>query len=358
MFVLLRLQGSVIPVELNSILYMMEQDLSQFAGILASQLRDTCSSKTLAATSGDTYHIVANQVQAEFCSSFDIPPMCEEIIASGREYAPTISLEPGVTVDGIDDDGVKTLLGRVAVCADMIADSYTAHKSRFSDAASQRAQAMEALMWDKQTSQWRDLRISNDTDLKALFSVSESRTDAHTLKKNTKLVTDHLTSPGNLKYGVNVQMDNITTVSNYVPLFAKLIDFNDTARLAAIVSSLQGSQLLQPGGLATTLANTSQQWDWPNGWAPLQHWIVVGLNGTNYPPAQEFAREIARRWLLSGYIGFENTGYMYEKYDVTNVGQGGGGGEYIPQIGFGWTNGVALDLLVRYNFTDLEAVSA
>jgi hypothetical protein len=32
------------------------------------------------------------------------------------------------------------------------------------------------------------------------------------------------------------------------------------------------------------------------------------------------------------------------------IGVGGGGGEYTPQIGFGWTNGVALYLIVRnYN---------
>lgn len=38
-------------------------------------------------------------------------------------------------------------------------------------------------------------------------------------------------------------------------------------------------------------------------------------------------------------------GYMYEKYNAYEVGVGGGGGEYVPQVGFGWTNGVALVLL-------------
>jgi hypothetical protein len=36
---------------------------------------------------------------------------------------------------------------------------------------------------------------------------------------------------------------------------------------------------------------------------------------------------------------------MYEKYNAYEVGVGGGGGEYTPQIGFGWSNGVALVLL-------------
>jgi hypothetical protein len=36
---------------------------------------------------------------------------------------------------------------------------------------------------------------------------------------------------------------------------------------------------------------------------------------------------------------------LLSRYNCTVVGQGGGGGEYTPQQGFGWTNGAALDLL-------------
>jgi hypothetical protein len=36
---------------------------------------------------------------------------------------------------------------------------------------------------------------------------------------------------------------------------------------------------------------------------------------------------------------------MYEKYNADKVGVGGEGGEYVPQAGFGWSNGVALVLL-------------
>ena len=38
---------------------------------------------------------------------------------------------------------------------------------------------------------------------------------------------------------------------------------------------------------------------------------------------------------------------MCEKYDALSPGSCGGGGEYVPQTGFGWTNGVVLDLLTR-----------
>ena len=46
---------------------------------------------------------------------------------------------------------------------------------------------------------------------------------------------------------------------------------------------------------------------------------------------------------------YNATGAMHEKYDVTTpAGAIGGGGEYAPQVGFGWSNGVALDFLSNY----------
>lgn len=39
---------------------------------------------------------------------------------------------------------------------------------------------------------------------------------------------------------------------------------------------------------------------------------------------------------------------MFEKYDATVIGLPGGGGEYDVQLGFGWTNGVAVDFLDMY----------
>lgn len=36
------------------------------------------------------------------------------------------------------------------------------------------------------------------------------------------------------------------------------------------------------------------------------------------------------------------------QYDALNLGEPGSGGEYADQEGFGWTNGLVLDLLERY----------
>lgn len=95
---------------------------------------------------------------------------------------------------------------------------------------------------------------------------------------------------------------------------------------------------LMPGGLVTTLNETHEQWDAPNGWAPLQ-WIAV--KGLREYGLDSLAEEIKTRWVtLNGNV-YKRTGRMLEKYNVENLGLFAGGGEYPLQDGFGWTNGVA-----------------
>lgn len=124
-------------------------------------------------------------------------------------------------------------------------------------------------------------------------------------------------------------------------------------RVAALLASLRGSGLLQAGGAATTTLNSGEQWDAPNAWAPLQLMLIEGLEtlsktmGSEAPGSAELAEELASRWLRNCYEAWHKHGAMFEKYDAFHPGEGGGGGEYHPQTGFGWSNGVALVLLVK-----------
>jgi len=102
--------------------------------------------------------------------------------------------------------------------------------------------------------------------------------------------------------------------------------------------------LLQPGGLVTTPVTTGEQWDSPNGWAPLQ-WIAV--DGLRRYGQDELAADIAKRWLTEVSKVYGETGKLFEKYDVVSD-RPGGGGEYPLQDGFGWTNGVARRLMALY----------
>ena len=89
---------------------------------------------------------------------------------------------------------------------------------------------------------------------------------------------------------------------------------------------------------------TGQQWDAPNGWAPLQ-WIAVrGLRalGRDRPGGDHRLPMAGQR-----HDCVSNSRKLVEKYNVVNPG-GGSGGEYPLQDGFGWTNGVTLRLLALY----------
>ncbi|MDO9552286.1 alpha,alpha-trehalase TreF [Rhodonellum sp.] len=96
---------------------------------------------------------------------------------------------------------------------------------------------------------------------------------------------------------------------------------------------------LKPGGLVTSNQYSGQQWDAPNGWAPLQ-WI--GFLAMHNYGNNELALDLAHRWTQLNEQVFERTGKMMEKYNVEDLSQEAGGGEYPVQDGFGWTNGVFL----------------
>jgi alpha,alpha-trehalase len=122
-----------------------------------------------------------------------------------------------------------------------------------------------------------------------------------------------------------------------------LVGIASQGQVAATARRLR-EDLLAPGGLRTTTVETGQQWDRPNGWAPLQWIAATGLRryGQN-----ELAAEIARRWVATVEVNFGRTGLIHEKYDVEECTTGGGG-EYAPQHGFGWTNGVTADFIDMY----------
>ena len=96
--------------------------------------------------------------------------------------------------------------------------------------------------------------------------------------------------------------------------------------------------LLKPGGFATTTIHTGQQWDAPNGWAPLEWLAIEGIRRYGGTAIADTARA---RWLALNRRTYKATGRMTEKYDVEDLSRRAGGGEYATQDGFGWTNGVA-----------------
>jgi alpha,alpha-trehalase len=133
----------------------------------------------------------------------------------------------------------------------------------------------------------------------------------------------------------------ILSLAGLAPLFFKLATQEQADSVAAIIEN----QFLKAGGLICTLQETGQQWDAPNGWAPLQWMAVIGLENYGF---HKLASTIAERWMKLNTDVFNRTGKLMEKYNVVDTHLEAGGGEYEGQDGFGWTNGVLLAMLHRY----------
>lgn len=131
------------------------------------------------------------------------------------------------------------------------------------------------------------------------------------------------------------------TLAAVVPLFVRCAT---QAQADAVASGLR-ERFLQAGGLQTTLIRSGEQWDAPNGWAPLQWMAIAGL--VNYGHT-DLAAEIAQRWINLNVGVFARTGRLMEKYNVVDLSLPAGGGEYPTQDGFSWTNSVLLKLLKSY----------
>ncbi|XP_048199901.1 LOW QUALITY PROTEIN: trehalase [Perognathus longimembris pacificus] len=177
--------------------------------------------------------------------------------------------------------------------------------ARYRNLRAQRLAAMQAVLWDEQKGAWFDYDLEKG-------------------KNNLEFYPSNLT-----------------------PLWAGCFSGNSIPDKA--LKYLEDSQVLTyRHGIPTSLVNTGQQWDSPNGWAPLQDLVIRGLAQSSSPRTQEVAFQLAQNWIRTNFDVYSHKSAMYEKYDVVSGGQPGGGGEYDVQEGFGWTNGVALMLLDRY----------
>lgn len=128
------------------------------------------------------------------------------------------------------------------------------------------------------------------------------------------------------------------TLAGVFPLYCKVA----TQHQADVVAKTIKEKFLKRGGVLTTLEDTGQQWDAPNGWAPL-HWVTIqGLRNYGH---NDLAEEIKKRWIASNIKVYAHESKMVEKYNVVDSLHAAGGGEYPLQDGFGWTNGVLQTLL-------------
>jgi alpha,alpha-trehalase len=194
---------------------------------------------------------------------------------------------------------------------------------------------LNSLMWNLETSIARRCAAAGDAACAADFGkqayARKAAIGKYLWSAQDKRFVDWDRSTGKPTPSISVAM--------LYPLFVGLA----TPAQADATAKLTEARLLAPGGLRTTTVRTGQQWDEPNGWAPL---LWVGVHGLDRYGKTALADSLAQRWVRTVSTFYACTGRMVEKYDVDS-GQAGGGGEYPVQDGFGWTNGVTRVLLDR-----------
>uniref|UniRef100_A0A1I7V3P5 Trehalase n=1 Tax=Caenorhabditis tropicalis TaxID=1561998 RepID=A0A1I7V3P5_9PELO len=151
-------------------------------------------------------------------------------------------------------------------------------------------------------------------------------------------------------YDLTTQKKNLNFYpSNVYPLL--IPGFETHADRVADYMKVSGALNYTGGIPSSLLAHSTQQWDYPNVWAPNQHFLVQSFLSSN----NSFLRDIARRQMESFIDTVHNGLYnpmkgfdegIWEKYDGrSRIGAPGRGGEYVAQEGFGWTNGAVLDFI-------------
>ncbi|KAG7395849.1 hypothetical protein PHYBOEH_003095 [Phytophthora boehmeriae] len=178
--------------------------------------------------------------------------------------------------------------------------------ARFKEAASSRMRAMDSVLWSEADGCWKDYLLDS--------------------RKHSPVVS----------------------VANYSPLWGGVFDASDSARLDKILTSMEMSGLIQEAGVQTTTSVTGQQWDAPNAWPPLQDIFIDGLLNAGTTKARLLAKRLIQTWVKAGLVAWQKTGLMFEKYNAQQLGGVGSGGEYNPQFGFGWSNGVILHFLTKH----------
>ncbi|MDF2187010.1 alpha,alpha-trehalase TreF [Paraflavitalea sp. CAU 1676] len=147
------------------------------------------------------------------------------------------------------------------------------------------------------------------------------------------------------------KQSNVVSPAGMYPFcfFTRKLDY--MSLLARRSGAVIREKLLKDGGVQTTSNATGEQWDAPNGWAPLTWMTIWGLDRCGQ---RELAREIGERWIKLNVDVFNRTGKLMEKYNVADTKLEAGGGEYAGQDGFGWTNGVLLKLISKYGLPKVQ----
>lgn len=128
-------------------------------------------------------------------------------------------------------------------------------------------------------------------------------------------------------------------VTTFIPLWAGLATSEQAQALVQHLSIFE-----RPGGLVMSPYETGGQWDYPYAWAPNQFLADKGLRRYGF---NKEADRVSYEFLSTVAENFRRDGTIREKYNaVTRSSETQvTAGYHMNIVGFGWTNGVFLELL-------------
>ena len=108
-------------------------------------------------------------------------------------------------------------------------------------------------------------------------------------------------------YHLDKKMKNSNIyMSNVLPLWAGLTTFTQDHEIECLTNSLLPFINFE-GGLPISLILSGQQWDFPDGWAPMQYFFVKALENLNNTKSDLLARQITEKWIYNNYCTWKNT---------------------------------------------------
>ncbi len=156
-------------------------------------------------------------------------------------------------------------------------------------------------------------------------------------EKRAKLCRQYLKNEDGLFMDYHLpskEQSTIFSVACFYPLYVSMATKEEAEAARKALSRLETEY-----GILTCEMNDTPgtfQWDYPNGWAPMQLMVVGGLLRYGYT---EDAKRIARKFIGLVECCYEQTGHLWEKYNIVE-GNIEAVNEYEMPAMMGWTFGV------------------
>ena len=148
------------------------------------------------------------------------------------------------------------------------------------------------------------------------------------------------------------QRSDYQYITTYYPLWAGLATPEQAKALRANLHIFD-----EPGGLLMSPYYTGVQWDYPYGWAPNNLLAIEGLRRYKF---DDDANRLSVAWLGTIVENFRRDGTIREKYNVVTRSSESKVrvGYQENMVGFGWTNGVFLELLQALPVSERAKIAA